>query len=98
MVPSRRTPARSDTPRLPQCRHWTATQDGRTDLTPIEPCEDNAQKGIARLEANGWNCQQSARDGRPPSVNIVPQGSGSSEPAAEQPSIPTKSPTFAAPF
>ena len=30
-------PARSDTPRLPQCRHWTATQDGRTDLTLIEP-------------------------------------------------------------
>src|SRR3954468_15247976 len=37
MVPSRRTPARSDTPRLPQCRYWTATQDGRTDLTRIEP-------------------------------------------------------------
>src|SRR4051794_31419485 len=37
MVPSRRTPARSDTPRLPQCRHWTATQDRHTDLTPIEP-------------------------------------------------------------
>jgi TRAP transporter TAXI family solute receptor len=61
-------------------------------------CEDNAQKVIARLEANGWNCQQSARDGMPPSVSIIPQGSGSSDPAAEQSSIPTKSPTFAAPF
>src|SRR4051795_590587 len=37
MVPSRRTPARPDTPRLPQCRHWTTTQDGHTDLTRIEP-------------------------------------------------------------
>src|SRR3954470_7308025 len=52
MVPSRRTPARSDTPRLPQCRHWTATQDGRTDLTPIEP---SAKALLPKLDISQQN-------------------------------------------
>src|SRR3954470_1917331 len=53
------SPARSDTPRLPQCRHWTATQDGRTDLTPIEPCAS-----LPPYQRDGIGAQAQQQDAR----------------------------------